>query len=102
MATYKMNFDATTSVLSVGFADPASNDIIVKEVASLLPSIAAEVAGTKCLRLNGPASLPVAVELAHGLVHVVAAIAVFDPKIGGYVVAVSHDPAYRVGDIIPA
>lgn len=34
--------------------------------------------------------------------HLFGVVAVFDPKISGYVVAITHDPAFKVGDVIPA
>ena len=38
--------------------------------------------------------------LAHAVSHVYGAVAVYDPKLDGYVVAVSHDPEYPVGALI--
>lgn len=58
--------------------------------------------GGKLIKINGPASLPVACVLAHRLCHLFGVVAVFDPKISGYVVSISHDPAFKVGDVIPA
>lgn len=56
--------------------------------------------GGQVVRLNGPASLPVAIAIAHEIGHLFGAIAAYDPKLGKYVVAVSHDPAFAVGDLI--
>jgi len=52
------------------------------------------------LKINGPASLPVACVLTHKVAHLYGAIGVFDPKIGKYVVCITHNPAYKVGDLI--
>ena len=46
------------------------------------------------------ASLPVAVAIAHGVLHIYETIAVYDPKLGKYVVAVCHGDAYKPGDLI--
>jgi len=56
--------------------------------------------GGKIVKLNGPASLPVAIAIGHEIGHIFGVIAVFDPKLGKYVVAVSHDPEFSVGDLI--
>lgn len=86
-------------VLKVGFGDPASNDAIVKEVAVTAHELRDHVHG-KVLKINGAASLPVATVLAHELSHVVAALAVFDPKLGKYVVTVAHGGSLSVGDLV--
>jgi CRISPR-associated protein Csx3 len=89
-----MNFD--DNVLNVGFGEPASNDQIVRYVAENAPNIA----GVELLKINGPASLPVAAVIVHKYAHTVGAIAVYDPKLNKYVVAVSHSPNYKVGDLV--
>ena len=52
------------------------------------------------LRINGPASLPVAFVLAHAVAHVFEAIGCFDPKLNKYVVCIAHGSEYAVGDLI--
>jgi CRISPR-associated protein Csx3 len=59
-----------------------------------------ELSGGKIIKLNGPASLPVAVLISHELAHLYEVVAVFDPKIGKYVVSISHGPDYTPGDLI--
>lgn len=104
MATYNVSVDRVgaddTVVLRVGFGEPAQNDQIVRDAVAAVRGL--NLSGGKAVALNGPASLPAAVALSHELGHLFGAILVFDPKMAGYVVAVSHDPAYAVGDVIPA
>jgi len=57
-------------------------------------------AGGKLIKINGPASLPVAMAIAHAIAHLYEVVGVFDPKLGKYVVAVSHGNEYRPGDLI--
>jgi CRISPR-associated protein Csx3 len=59
-----------------------------------------ELAGGEVIRVNGPASLPVAMVLAHKLAHLYQAVACFDPKLGKYVVAIAHGDKYAVGDLV--
>lgn len=92
------NLSLDGDVLKVGFGDPASNDAIVKEVSASLKEM--PLPGGSLLKINGPASLPVAVVIAHAVVHLYGAVAVYDPKLGKYVVSVSHTPAFSVGDLI--
>jgi CRISPR-associated protein Csx3 len=99
--SYNINL-AEGGILKVGFGAPAQNDQIVREARTRLDEMIAngELAGGDVIRVNGPASLPVAMVLAHRLAHLYGAIGCFDPKLGRYVVAISHDPSYAVGDLI--
>lgn len=98
MALYNMSLEG--EVLKVGFGESASNDEIVKEVAVSIQVIKEQCHG-KIIKVNGPASLPVAMALAHELAHVTKAIAAYDPKLAKYVVAVAHGGSgVAVGDLI--
>ncbi len=88
------------TLFRVGFGEPAQNDKIVQAAEDRLAEFA-ELGGELAL-INGPASLPVAVVLAHHIVHRFAAVGVFDPKMAAYVVAAAHGGRYSVGDVIPA
>lgn len=98
--TYKIDF--VEGVLRVGFGEPAQNDQIVRDAVARLDEMvkSKELMGGSLLKINGPASLPVAVAIAHGVGHLYQTIAVFDPKLGRYVVAVSHGGDYLHGDLI--
>lgn len=96
MSSYNLSLDG--NVLRVGFGSPASNDVIVKDAVAALKDLG--LSGGPILKINGPASLPVAVALAHGVTHLYGAVAVFDPKLSRYVVSVSHNPDYAVGDLV--
>lgn len=93
---------ANGDVLRVRFGDPAGNDEIVRHVAARLDEMKAggEFAGGKLLRIDGPASLPVCMAVSHELAHLYAALAWYDPKLRKHVVAISHDPDHRVGDLL--
>lgn len=101
MATYKIELDVH-SVLRVGFGDPAQNDQIVRDVHERLAEMVANRAlrGGPIIRINGPASLPVACVLTHALAHIYETVAVFDPKLAKYVVAVAHGGPHCPGDLI--
>jgi CRISPR-associated protein Csx3 len=92
------------SVLKVGFnpTEPAQNDVIVRDAVARIEEMKAtgELAGGAILKINGPASLPVAVAIAHAVLHIYETVCVFDPKLGKYVVAVCHSDAYQPGDLI--
>ena len=96
---YKINLDGDT--MKVAFGDPATNDVIVKDVHPTLDKMKAEgTLGGPLLKITGPASLPVAFVIAHTVLHLYGAVAVFDPKLQKYVVSVSHNPDYTAGDLI--
>lgn len=76
----------------IGFGSkPASNDEIVKEAVAKLHALGVDslqALKERAVRLNGPASLPVAAALTSELHQLdVAEIAVFDPKLNDYVVS---------------
>jgi len=86
------------NVLKLSFGAPAQNDQIVRDAVAAVKALGLE--GGKVVKFNGPASLPVAIAIAHEVAHIYGAVAAFDPKLGKYVVAVSHDPDFAVGDLI--
>lgn len=102
MATYSVTAETvteTTVVVKVGFGSPAQNDQIVRDATEAVKALG-DAPNGKVVKVNGPASLPVAMVLAHHFAHVAKAVACFDPKMSKYVVAISHDPSLTVGDLI--
>ncbi len=106
MATYKIAASAVTvnnvpaDLLKLSFGTPAQNDEIVRDAVQGLEE--AKLEGGELVLLNGPASLPAACAIAHGVGHLYGAVAVFDPKMASYVVSIAHGDKYVVGDMIPA
>lgn len=107
MSTYSINpsvirvagCDAVLLQLSLG--DPAPAPEIVKDADATMSRLKSEaLKGGKLILLNGPASLAVVATITHHVAHLYGAVAVFDPKLGGYVVVISHDPGFRVGDVL--
>lgn len=91
------------TLFRVGFGEPAQNDEVVREVASRIAELESDGNfGGRLALVNGPASLPVAVQLGHALAHRFGSVAIFDPKMAGYVVSLSHGGPYPVGAIVPA
>jgi len=97
MTTYNVTRE-DNDVLKLSFGAPAQNDQIVRDAVAAVKALGLE--GGKVVKFNGPASLPVAIAIAHEVAHIYGAVAAFDPKLGKYVVAVSHDPDFAVGDLI--
>lgn len=96
MATYTVVLDGDT--LKLSFGEAAQNDQIVRDAVRAVKALNLE--GGKVIKLNGPASLPVACALAHAVCHLYGAVACYDPKLAKYVVAISHTPDFVVGDLI--
>ena len=102
MAKYNVsvaNTQENVITLKIGFDEPGSNDEIVVDAKAAVEAVSEAVMG-KTVLLNGPASLPVAFVLAHTLNHICPAVAIFDPKMGKYVVAVTHTSDYKVGELL--
>jgi CRISPR-associated protein Csx3 len=94
---------AEGDVLRLGFGDtPAQNDALVKEAAQIIGKLVEDgtIKGGELIKLNGPATLPIAFVLAHKLNHLYQAVAVYDPKLLKYVVAIAHGGKYSVGDLV--
>lgn len=105
MTSYQINLEG--DVLKVRFGQPAMGDQVVRDAAARLDEMITlgELAGGKLLKIYGPASVAVSYVIAHKVSHLYGAIAVFDPKIGrkgykSFIVAVSHTPAYKIGELI--
>ena len=84
--------------LTIGFAAPAQNDAIVVDALAAIHQL--NLKGGRGVLFNGPASLPVAMALAHAVAHLYEFVACMDPKLARHVVAISHTPDYRPGDLI--
>lgn len=100
--TYSLRLEG--DVLKLAFVGSAQNTEIVKDAVSevnRLISLGELVAG-KVIKLNGPASLPVAVAITNSVSGLFEVVAVFDPKLNGYVVSISNDPAIEVGSVLSA
>lgn len=101
MATYNITVekdDNEDTILRLSFGDQAENDQIIRDVKKLLDSL--KLDGGRLIKLNGPASLPVIVVIAHHVMHIYAYLGIYDPKLNKYVIAVAHGPEYHVGDLI--
>ncbi|MEH2411421.1 CRISPR-associated protein Csx3 [Nostoc sp.] len=100
MSTYKI--ELKEGILRVNFGEPAQNDQIVRDAAARLEEMATsgELAGGPLLKINGPISIPVAFVLAHKLGHIYGAVGFYDPKLGKYVISITHNPSYKLGDLI--
>ena len=90
---------AGVTTVGIGFGpDAADNTRVLPAAVEALAGLG--LTGGRGLHFNGPASLPVAMALAHAVAHKFGYVACFDPKLSGYVVAISHDPEFRVGQLI--
>ena len=102
MTSYNISarqIDAGVVLLKVSFGEPADNTVIVRDAVNALAEC--QLSGGKTVYVNGPASLPVAMVIAHGVCHLFTEVACFDPKLQGFVVAISHG-GRPVGTLIPA
>ena len=105
MSSYQIELHG--DVLRVGFSrnHRAHGDRVVRDVMVRLEQMQDILTGGRLLKIDGPQSIAVAYTIAHKLTHLYGAIAVFDPKIGKpghktYIVVISHNPDYKVGDLV--
>jgi CRISPR-associated protein Csx3 len=85
-------------LLRVGFGEPATGDAVVRAIADQLKTL--DLSGGKLVLVDGRISAAGAMVLGHHLAHLYGAVAMFDPKVGGYILAISHDPDFSVGDVV--
>ena len=88
------------NILKIGFGRPAQNDEICKDALKALQQLEKELEGGELIKINGPVSFPVAVLIGHFVAHKYAYVAIYDPILDKYVVAIAHGPKYAVGDLI--
>ena len=98
--SYKLTWDKEWEILRVGFGEPSNNDQIVKDTHAECQAIKNEIMGSRLLKINGKASLQAIAVIAHFFAHLVQAIAIYDPKLGSYVVSISHSPNYHLGQLV--
>lgn len=99
--TYTIIRDADC-ILRIGFGEPGDNDQIVKDAVARLDAMIKTDALSDggLLKVNGPASLPVAMVLGYRLSGLFETVACFDPKLNKYVIVISNSPDYTVGELI--
>src|SRR5207244_1256735 len=88
MPSYRCEITGETSgvtTLTIGFdpGSPASNDLLVRDARDSIDHL--NLPGGRGVRFNGPASLPVAMVLAHAVAHKYGWVACWDPKLARYV-----------------
>ncbi|MBD2456630.1 CRISPR-associated protein Csx3 [Nostoc sp. FACHB-87] len=106
MTTYYVELQG--DILKVGFGSTqATGDRIVRDVAAKLDEMitTGELPGGNLIKINGRISVLVSQILADKLGKLYDSIALLDPKIGEpgidrYVVTISRNPNYQVGDIL--
>jgi len=81
------------------FGERAEGSHVVRAIVTQLAAL--PLRGGRLVKLDGPLSVAGAIAVGHRLAHLYGAVAMFDPKVGGYIIAVSHDPTYAVGDVLP-
>jgi hypothetical protein len=100
--TYKIEATrkGSQTTYTIGFGDePADNTDLTQLVSKATYEIPSELHGSVAL-VTGKASLPVSYALSHNLGHYHKAVAVYDPKLQGFVVAITHDSRYPLGHLI--
>lgn len=101
MATYKISL-IEGGILRIGFGEPAQNDRIVLDAECQLKQLteSGRLAGGPIIKVNGPASLPAGMVIAHHLAHLYETVACYDPKLSKYVVVITHGDTYQIGDLL--
>jgi CRISPR-associated protein Csx3 len=104
MNSYHINF--VEDILHVSFDkdNPVTGDRIVRDAETRLEELISSgvLTGGSLLKINGRMSIPVSYTIAHKLGHLYSAIAVFDPRLKAYVVTISTNPEYQLGDRLDA
>ena len=89
----------TGVVLTGAFGDPAANTTLVVDAQAAIKAL--NLDGGRTVFITGPASLPVAYVVSHVVAHLFTEVEVYDPKLSGFVVAVSHG-GRPIGTLLPS
>ncbi len=81
--------------LCLSFGVASENPQIIPDAIEAIRAL--NLSGGTLVKMNGPSSVPVGMALAHEVAHLFAAVACFDPKINSYVVCISNDPQFQLG-----
>ncbi|MGY6528530.1 MAG: hypothetical protein ACXITR_01245 [Cyanobacterium sp.] len=78
-------------------------DSLTREVEEKINQLIAtkQLKGGKLLKINGKSSVLASFVIAHKVCHLYANVAVFDPKIDGYVTVTRHGGLYPIGHYLP-
>lgn len=88
--------------LTLKFGEAATNEQIVPFVEKRMKDMidTKEIPWGELIKIDGPASLPVAAVIAHKLAHLYSVVSVFDPKLQKFIVAISHSGKNKPGDLL--
>lgn len=102
VATFKieMKQDDLTTKLEVGFGDVSGTNCEIVRDADAGVVALTELKGGPMLLISGPCTLPAAFAICNRTKHLYQTIAVYDPKLLGYVVAVNNGGSHEIGQLI--
>lgn len=101
MSTFSINPDG--NILEVGFSgSEATSPDIVRDTVSRLQVLveSGQLSGGPFIGVTGACSLLSAYALSHVLSSLYSTVAVYDPKLNGYVVVKSSTTGYQVGEVV--
>lgn len=105
--SYLIRLESNTLRVSPNNEFDVPGDLLIRDARSQIQDLMAsgQIKGGSLLKINGSSSLAIGYLLAHELGHLYQVIAVCDPRLHGekqnrYVVVISYDDKYDVGDII--
>ena len=88
------------TTIEVAFGpDKADNDKIVPDAIRAIEAL--ELQGGRLICIDGAASLPAAMAIAHAVCHLYSYVACYDPKLHRFVVAIAHGPEHKPGELLP-
>ena len=88
----------SAALLKVGFVGSALGDTVLRSAVKAIEAV--DLSGGGVVLINGPMTLPVAFVIAHKVLHLFTAVAVYDPKMNGYLVVASHGSKHNPGDLV--
>lgn len=98
MTSFKIRLQ--DNILHIDFGQQADNDQIVRDIYRSTQALIEKegLHGCPLLGINGPTSIVGAYALAEQVADLVDTLAIYDPKMGVYVVVKSSTTSYNVGD----
>lgn len=88
------------TLFELRFGAPSDNTKLVVDAAAAIDASITPATGGPLALISGPASLPVIATIVHKIAHRFGALAIYDPKLGSFIVAVTHGPGYVLGQSV--
>jgi len=88
------------NIRTSGLLTPGDVKVLNKYVKNRVRALIQQLGTPKVLVLSGRLPIWAYVSLVHEIMHTVPAVGIFDPKLQGAVIVVTHNPGFQEGEML--